>query len=491
MSTRRTSRTARTGRGNISETVLAALLSKASHQATVAARSILEAGGSRVTALSTAQAAAQAVLCPSSQEVAAGSISLGRRRAKRHAEIIGSMVLMSLINSHQQQGAAPLSKVSDSPSHFGFSSLDVSAGRSGSERALQSSVSSKRTSQSFRREIPANLPKTNTHRSNSHSADIQQNSKQFSESNKSKHSSKDSQAKSSSNEPDQETRKTGSLGFFRKKAALSKKTVVKVGTISDPNQMSGFMECVADGGETTTSNSQHHYSYSSIDSEGDETEQSDEHAETLESDTVDRASTQGFMKRNVDPLLTTITNAFICGPTNAQTPPGAESGLHLPECRDERNARADGKAARAPPSRKRSSKITRNGESLSTYDSEQLLKDLNNSDSTSSTTVPEKRYPKAKKKVEPETMESVVLRALSTSPAKPPLPSQTNIAAFHSTDDVFAGIATDVSIEEGSSNEAEAVEGTEHFRFNTRSNKGGRFSFFGRRKKRNAKKSEF
>jgi hypothetical protein len=90
----------------------AMLLSKATSQAMIAARSILMSGGSQQTALSTAKAAAQSILAPHISDndsvVTAGQTFLGRRKGKRQAEIVASMALLSVNNSLQQfkRGAA-------------------------------------------------------------------------------------------------------------------------------------------------------------------------------------------------------------------------------------------------------------------------------------------------------------------------------------------------------------------------------------------------
>jgi hypothetical protein len=84
----------------------AMLLSKATSQAMIAARSIVLSGGSQQTALSTAKAAAQSILAPHISDndsvVTAGQSFLGRRKGKRQAEIVASMALLSVNNSLQQ-----------------------------------------------------------------------------------------------------------------------------------------------------------------------------------------------------------------------------------------------------------------------------------------------------------------------------------------------------------------------------------------------------
>jgi hypothetical protein len=84
----------------------AMLLSKATSQAMIAARSIVLSGGSQQTALSTARAAAQSILAPHISDndsiVTAGQSFLGRRKGKRQAEIVASMALLSVNNSIQQ-----------------------------------------------------------------------------------------------------------------------------------------------------------------------------------------------------------------------------------------------------------------------------------------------------------------------------------------------------------------------------------------------------
>ena len=90
----------------------ALLLSQATSQAMIAARSIVLSGGSQQTALSTAKAAAQSILVsnPSDSDTITGTGKsfLGRRKAKRQAEIVASMALLSVNNAIQaQQSGSP------------------------------------------------------------------------------------------------------------------------------------------------------------------------------------------------------------------------------------------------------------------------------------------------------------------------------------------------------------------------------------------------
>jgi hypothetical protein len=90
----------------MSETQEAMVLSQATSQAITAARSIMLAGGSENTALSTAKAAAQSILVPFATDQETGPSTLhfmGRRKARRQAEIVASMALLSVKNSIQMQ----------------------------------------------------------------------------------------------------------------------------------------------------------------------------------------------------------------------------------------------------------------------------------------------------------------------------------------------------------------------------------------------------
>lgn len=80
----------------------AELIQKATQTAIVAARSILMSGGTEESALKTAKAAAESVLNPAvSESGTVGSSSIGnafggkKRKAKRQAEVVASMALMS------------------------------------------------------------------------------------------------------------------------------------------------------------------------------------------------------------------------------------------------------------------------------------------------------------------------------------------------------------------------------------------------------------
>jgi len=76
----------------------AVIISQATAQAAQAAKAILNAGGSELTALKTAKAAAVSALMPQSDEVAGiGSSFLRRRKMKRQAEVVASMALGTFI----------------------------------------------------------------------------------------------------------------------------------------------------------------------------------------------------------------------------------------------------------------------------------------------------------------------------------------------------------------------------------------------------------
>lgn len=86
----------------------AELISKATQTAIIAARSILMSGGTEESALKTAKAAAESVLNPaaSDSETVSGRSTLGsafggrKRKARRQAEVVASMALMSATSLH-------------------------------------------------------------------------------------------------------------------------------------------------------------------------------------------------------------------------------------------------------------------------------------------------------------------------------------------------------------------------------------------------------
>ena len=94
----------------------AELIQKATQTAIVAARSILMSGGTEESALKTAKTAAESVLNPAGSEsgsVSASSIgnafSGRKRKAKRQAEVVASMALMSA-TSLQPSGGTPMGR---------------------------------------------------------------------------------------------------------------------------------------------------------------------------------------------------------------------------------------------------------------------------------------------------------------------------------------------------------------------------------------------
>lgn len=89
--------------------VEAELISRATRTAIIAARSILTAGGTEEMALKTAKAAAESVLNPSTasdtesisgRSTLSGAFGGKKRKAKRQAEVVASMALMSATSAH-------------------------------------------------------------------------------------------------------------------------------------------------------------------------------------------------------------------------------------------------------------------------------------------------------------------------------------------------------------------------------------------------------
>jgi hypothetical protein len=92
------------------------LLSQATTTAMIAARSILMSGGSEETALRTAKAAAQSVLNPKGADAdcvsGKSNTFLRRRKAKRQAEVVASMALMSAASNVQSTANADWENIS-------------------------------------------------------------------------------------------------------------------------------------------------------------------------------------------------------------------------------------------------------------------------------------------------------------------------------------------------------------------------------------------
>jgi hypothetical protein len=104
----------------------AAILSRATTQATVAARSILASGGTKATALSTAKAAAESILIP--PETGNVKVFLSRRKAKQQVSVIASMALMSASASLTKRPPSNSGKVAMSFMQSPTSSKSTSRG---------------------------------------------------------------------------------------------------------------------------------------------------------------------------------------------------------------------------------------------------------------------------------------------------------------------------------------------------------------------------
>jgi hypothetical protein len=114
----------------------AELINRATQTAIVAARSILMSGGSEEVALKTAKAAAESVLNPmiSDTDTLSGRSSLGsafggkRRKAKRQAEVVASMALMSAstgIRPNGSEGMAEWDSIGPHNNPFGRNVITI------------------------------------------------------------------------------------------------------------------------------------------------------------------------------------------------------------------------------------------------------------------------------------------------------------------------------------------------------------------------------
>ncbi|KAG7367451.1 hypothetical protein IV203_030122 [Nitzschia inconspicua] len=142
----------------------AELISRATQTAIVAARSILLSGGSEEVALKTAKAAAESVLNPqaSDSDTISGRSTLGsafggrKRKAKRQAEVVASMALMSASSGIRPAGSSmSISEWDNGPSNHPYG-RNIITFRQDEPSVLSGSISTR----------PPRVPTPKSHTSN-------------------------------------------------------------------------------------------------------------------------------------------------------------------------------------------------------------------------------------------------------------------------------------------------------------------------------------
>lgn len=398
----------------LTEAEEAELLSQATSQAMIAARSILLAGGSQATALSTAKAAAHSILVPNTHEMdgpALGKVFLSRRKAKRQAEVVASMALLSvkqttLIPSQGANAAASMEK-READSFMGAHRTSAAGTtpraapvpveapfrRFQSHSTVQSAVSTTgstaSTTRPFRRGVDALMRKKRNQlppipkRRAPVPIQMEALSPPVSPARshlpvdlpKSRPKTKNLVA-SSDQDPIYHRANVDQRPFSFQSRSVS----------SEDSRDQSYDESYTYGSET--------YEQTTI--------------PPLDEDMLRGVGSQNdFLNNNVDPFLTTLTNVFFCGPF--ETPPPPRRGNRTESRNDDQDIDASDSEDRERPPRSRERVPL---DSKSTADSSQLLKELNLS-SDEEDTPPKSASLKSSIR---QSMEDVVLRALSTTP---------------------------------------------------------------------------
>lgn len=458
-------------RKDVTEAEEAELLSRATSQAMIAARSILMSGGSPATALSTAKAAAQSILVPDTSEMdgpALGKVFLSKRKAKRQADVVASMALLSVKQQLvSYQGGIPNYPFDGNNSFLQGSVASVQppspahpVGRGMPRGEFGNNASYDNTSYAQGN----NYTERNHDRVQRFQPQKQQSGKSTRQYQQPKSPQElKEQLKQQSMESPQSSRKLpGNLPKARVKSPTMPRDLAKGVPEEDPIY------------STKNQRDQEKYLGVADDSSSSDSESGTFGSGTIGSDTAEANTVvphvdtlarsggvggdDGFMS-SVDPLLSTLTNVFFCGgpsPTpfektssfrrsssrgvgsnqeSRQDDEGSSSDSEGDE--DDRASPASHRRARGTSPRAHASSRHRYADSRgsprghashSTADSEQLLKELNLSSTDDEERNGARRRDEASgflaRSTIRESMEQVVLRALSgtlTTPTPPPL----------------------------------------------------------------------
>ena len=461
-------------RATTKETEKAALLSKATHQATMAAKSIVQSGGTDSTALSTARAAAQSALCPGKSKRA----PLSRRQAKRHAEIISSMALMSAIEQMSVRAPSPAGP----PSNVEFQAEDsgphsvvsVSHGSGGkNDITNQATGSTKQTETTASKETieePKKILEEPKEQKDTPELDAVINAMasedddiaaiqlgNTDESTLSDHKeryvateSMEQELKYNPRQTEKPRKATNLLRYFAKRAdpctneddvpsidILTPRSRASTSDLAShvqlcdpiydstsPRRNSTIEEREPRDAEEAARGS--HGAAAGRDEESQEsqtscsstwegsahTEDDDNPCESFETDHSSNAP--GFMQKNVDPFLHTLSHVFSCGPiksTRRLTIKGVPAAVG-DDYRDDVEVFEDNYDDVRDKAPRRQRRIPRGGQkSLDTFESEDILSSLNakSTDSDISAILNEEKLSNYRK----QSMESIVLRSLA------------------------------------------------------------------------------
>jgi hypothetical protein len=409
-------------------------MNHATHQATMVAQSILDAGGTEGAALTTAEAAAMATLCPKSRDIPKGMQVLGRRKAKQHAEVIASLALMSALN-RSNQGPQTLSRLESPvfPPHSVEVTPDVESESpisavEKSQLGDTSVVSPKEALNTMISAAPVAVPiKEKPFEGISQDACISEPKRyERSVSSKEVESKPGRRGKALINYFARKT-VTDSQRKKMEKDARKKRKVIKEKKSEDkipattrsvakddaavPLTDQIFEKKADSKGSFESQDRSYNSNYSEEDNEDSLMQSEGTRGGSNDSESVETANNSspadGFMKKNVDPFLASLTSVFICGPSAAASQTvieGAVAGEN--DDRDDMEDIAEGSDREFGVPRDTKRHVL--AESLSTVDSEELLRTLNTNSSSDTLDYNEATENR-------ETVEDIVLLSLAGS----------------------------------------------------------------------------
>lgn len=464
------------GRSTLTKADEAAILSQATSQAVIAARSILLSGGTHETALSTAKAAALSVLLPSDPDAArSGNKFLARRRAKQQAEIIASMSIISAENSLPQSPQSPQHSSRQSVNHLQEHGQQWDIG-SMLMQAPQYVMGTPPQDVQMQPNRPPSALTTHTEQSLDHQraparvlpVDLGQAAK--STAGKSTYSDAAVSPGDQIATDKQTPRARSFSNYFRKKTSRavedppSDSNAQIAGTLPAKLPKSrNLAEAIpeedpiythTDPGKFGTSNARQQRSHSrSFSTNGESLDYTDatDDWNTVGSTTVGTTvvSPDRFF---VDPFLATITSVFNCGPN----PPNTRTMGRVDEMpREDDREEESGKREESPQAPERESAVEppkkdvantqraqptpnhqRQNSGASSADSSALLRELNLSSDDEECRI------RRKQPAPIESMEHIVLRALSAAPSKSPGHATDRMSQLREArrDEIFSGL---------------------------------------------------
>ena len=347
----------------------ARLLSQATSQATIAAKSILSSGGTEQTALKTAKAAAQGVLLGNIRDLGSGPKGMmKRRKIKKQAEVVTSMALVSASNSHRQGTEWDLLSNTDTQLDHKLQMMQVQYDMNQSPSVMSSLSKPHSSIQPDTRSVTSGSQKSMSSRNLGRPPISRNLLPPGARSTAAMNMAPTISARASNNIPES-IREEPSMSLSLQHSAdevseqdITRQVAIRVETTSksskkenprttsvESNMKGENLKYFTDKTKASTTSDVGRYKAQKYedDSDFDDASNASIFSDDASSHNSVKSTTSSFMANTVDPLILSLANAFRCGPT---TPVASTSAVAASDTTEKNKARAMSVDERQPSS---------------------------------------------------------------------------------------------------------------------------------------------